>query len=48
MAAENIITPTITNGVTITVMAVIGFTVLVLIAQAFHWGVGAANNMQGS
>ena len=34
---DNIISPTITNGITITVMAVIGFAVLFLIAQgAMH------------
>lgn len=36
---NNIIAPTIVNGITITVMAVIGFTAVVLIAQLFHLGV---------
>jgi hypothetical protein len=38
---NNIIAPTIVNGVTITVMAAIGFTALFLIAQAFHMVKGA-------
>jgi len=35
---NNIISPTIVNGITITVMAAIGFTVVFLAAQLFHLG----------
>ena len=40
---NNIIAPTIVNGITITVMAIIGFTVLVFIAQTFHFGMSRWN-----
>lgn len=39
--ADNIITPSITNGITITVMAIIGVTALFLVAQAFHWSIAS-------
>jgi hypothetical protein len=38
---NNIIAPTIVNGITITVMAALGFTAIVLLAQGFHLIKGA-------
>jgi len=38
--SDNIITPTFTNGITITVMAALGLGVLYLIAQGLHLSVG--------
>jgi hypothetical protein len=41
---NNIIAPTVVNGITITVMAVIGLTAVFLLAQLFHLGVNAGSN----
>lgn len=41
---NNIIAPTIVNGITITVMAIIGLTAIFLVAQGFHLGMNAGNS----
>lgn len=37
MAAENIITPSVTNGITIVIMGALGLAGIVLLAQLFHF-----------